>query len=72
MWHCTQECNRQTVRLGMASIDLQQQCCFVVQVLLTAARLQPVEDMPQVVDLLTFILKKDPMQRPCAAEVQAR
>lgn len=43
-----------------------------VQELLTPARLQLVQHMPDAVNLLNYILQKDPAQRPSAGELQAR
>ena len=42
------------------------------QVLLSPDRLQPVEHMPAVVDLLGFILVRDPNMRPTAGAVAER
>ena len=42
------------------------------QVLLSPERLQPVEHMPAVVDLLSFILVRNPNTRPTAGAVAER
>ena len=42
------------------------------QVLLSPERLQPVEHIPAVVDLLGFILVRDPNMRPTAGAVAQR
>lgn len=44
----------------------------LMQVLLSPERLQPVEHMPAVVDLLGFILVRDPGMRPTAGAVAER
>lgn len=46
--------------------------CIGTQVLLSPERLQPVEHMPAVVDLLGFILVRDPNMRPTAGAVAER
>ena len=50
----------------------QPQLCTAVQVLLSPERLQPVEHMPAVVELLGFILIRDPAKRPTAGMVAQR
>lgn len=42
------------------------------QVLLSPERLQPVEHMPAVVELLGFMLVRDPNMRPSAGAVAER
>ena len=44
----------------------------VLQVLLSAAALEPLEQVPAVTDLLSYILIRDAAQRPSAGDVHAR
>lgn len=44
----------------------------LMQVLLSPERLQPVEHMPAVVELLGYILVRDPGMRPTAGAVAER
>lgn len=43
-----------------------------LQVLLSPERLRPVEHLPAVVDLLAFILQRDPKRRPTTSDIIAR
>ncbi len=45
---------------------------LLVQVLLSPERLHRVEHMPVIVDLLSYILKREPLRRPTASAIVAR
>lgn len=56
----------------LLSSVLDVRCSLLWQVLLTPERLRLVDHMPEVVKLLSFILERNPLQRPTADDVVAR